>query len=50
MPVVESPLMDSQWKGRIMLKQNALSWMVSGRVNHIEAERAIMDGQWKGKS
>ena len=27
---------DGQWKARVILKQNALSWMVSGRVNHVE--------------
>jgi len=25
---------DGQWKARVMLKQNELSWMVSGRVRH----------------
>jgi hypothetical protein len=25
---------DGQWKARVILKQNALSWTVSGRVCH----------------
>ena len=27
---------DGQWKARVILDWNALSWMVSGRVNHVE--------------